>query len=165
MIISPTSRGLILFGKLVSVVVIVLIQLLFLFVGFTVIGSLLEGRFQSIWGDNLLLIAVLMVATTLATAGVGMITAAVGKTPEQANIIGSIVSMLMGILGGAFFTVNVLGDLEFITRISVVRWGSEGFSKLAAGQTDILSNIFFLALLGAVFFGISLLIFNRRKDV
>lgn len=165
MVISPTPRVMILFGKLVGTFLIVLVQLLFLFIGFTVIGSLLEGRFQSIWGDNIIAIALMLVATTAGTAGVGMITAAVGKTAEQANIIGSIVSILMGILGGAFFAVNALGDFEFLTRLSVVRWGSEGFSKLAGGDANILTNVIFLAILGALFFGISLLIFNRRKDV
>jgi ABC-2 type transport system permease protein len=165
LIISPTPRTMILLGKLVGTVFIVLIQLLFLFAGFTVVGSLLEGQFTSIWGSNVLAIGLLLVATTLATAGVGMITAAVGRTAEQANIIGSIVSMLMGILGGAFFTVSVLGDFEWVTRLSVVRWGSEGFAKLAGGETDILINVVFLAVLGMVFFAVSLAVFSRRKDV
>jgi ABC-type multidrug transport system permease subunit len=89
----------------------------------------------------------------------------VGRTPEQANIIGGIVSILMGILGGAFFAVSALGGLEWVTRLSVVRWGSEGFAKLAEGNTDVALNVLFLTLLGALFFTASLWLFNRRKDV
>jgi ABC-2 type transport system permease protein len=165
MVISPTPRVVILGGKLVAVFAVVLLQLIFLFIGFTVIGSLLEGQIKSVWGTNALAIAALVVATSLATAGVGMITAAVGKTAEQASIIGSVVSMLMGILGGAFFSVQALGDLEWVTRLSVVRWGAEGFSELAGGGSDISLNLVFLALIGAVLFVVSLVVFNRRQDI
>lgn len=165
MVVSPTPRILILTGKLIATFLVVLLQLAFLFIGFTVIGSLLEGQIKSVWGNDFLAIAALILATSAATAGVGMFTAAVGKTAEQANIIGSIVSMLMGILGGAFFTVSVLGSFEWVTRLSVVRWGSEGFSKLASGQGDIGLNLLFLALIGAVLFVISLTVFTRRQDI
>lgn len=165
MVVSPTPRIMILTGKLIATFAVVLLQLVFLFVGFTVIGSLLEGEIKSVWGNDFLAIAGLILATSAATAGVGMFTAAIGKTAEQANIIGSIVSMLMGILGGAFFTVSVLGSFEWVTRLSVVRWGSEGFSKLASGQGDIGLNLLFLALIGAALFVVSLTVFARRQDI
>jgi ABC-2 type transport system permease protein len=165
MVVSPTPRVLILTGKLIATFLVVVLQLAFLFIGFTVIGSLLEGQIKSVWGNDFVAIAALILATSAATAGVGMLTAAIGKTAEQANIIGSVVSMLMGILGGAFFAVTVLGSFEWVTRLSVVRWGSEGFSKLASGQGDIGLNMLFLALIGAVLFIISLAVFTRRQDI
>lgn len=165
MVISPTPRIIILSGKLVATFLVVLLQLAFLFVGFTVIGSILEGQIKSVWGNDFVAIAVLILATSAATAGVGMFTAAIGKTAEQAGMIGAIVSMLMGILGGAFFAVGVLGSFEWVTRLSVVRWGSEAFSKLATGQGDIGLNLLFLALIGAVLFFISLTVFSRRQDI
>lgn len=165
MVVSPTPRIIILTGKLVATFLVVLLQLTFLFIGFTIIGSLLEGAIKSVWGNDFVAIAVLILATSAATAGVGMFTAAVGRTAEQANIIGSIVSMLMGILGGAFFTVSALGDFEWVTRLSIVRWGSEAFSRLAAGQNDIGLNLVFLALIGAALFIVSLVVFARRQDI
>lgn len=165
MVISPTPRIIILSGKLIATFLVVLLQLAFLFVGFTVIGSLLEGEIKSVWGNDYLAIAALILATSAATAGVGMFTAAIGKSAEQANIIGSIVSMLMGILGGAFFAVSALGNFEWVTRLSVVRWGSEGFTKLASGQGDIGLNLLFLALIGAMLFVVSLSVFSRRQDI
>lgn len=165
MVVSPTPRIIILGGKLIATFLVVLLQLAFLFIGFTVIGSLLEGEIRSVWGNDFVAIAALILATSAATAGVGMFTAAIGKTAEQANMIGAIVSMLMGILGGAFFAVGALGSLEWVTRLSVVRWGSEGFSKLAGGQGDIGLNLLFLALIGALLFVISLVVFSRRQDI
>lgn len=165
MIISPTPRVVILLGKLIGTFTTVLMQLVFLFIGFTIINSFLEGQVTFIWGTNWIAIIVLLLATALAASGVGMITAAVGKTAEQANIIGSIISLLMGMLGGAFFQVQALGSLEFVTRLSIVRWGSEAFSKLASGDGDIGVNVIFLTLIGVLLFAISLWVFNRRQDV
>lgn len=165
MIVSPTPRVVILLGKLVGTFVTVLTQLIFLFIGFTIINSFLEGQLTFIWGTNWIAIIVLLLTTALAASGVGMITAAVGKTAEQAQIIGSIISILMGMLGGAFFQVQALGSFEFITRLSIVRWGSEAFSRLASGDGDIGANIIFLTLIGTLLFAISLWVFNRRQDI
>jgi len=165
MIVSPTPRVVILLGKLVGTFTTVLVQLVFLFIGFTVINSIMKGQVTFLWGTNWIAIILLLLTTALAAAGVGMITAAAANTAEMANIIGSIISLLMGMLGGAFFQVQALGSFEFITRLSIVRWGSEAFAKLAAGDGDIGGNILFLALIGTALFAISLWIFNRRQDI
>lgn len=165
MIVSPTPRIYILIGKLVGTFVMVLLQLVFLFIAFTVIGSIFQGQLVSIWGTNILGIVAMLLATSAGAAGVGMVTAAVGKTVEQGQIIGSLVSMAMGILGGAFFSVQSIPGFDIFTRISVVRWGAEGFAKLSNGQTDILPNVVFLILIGAVLFVLSLWMFNRRQDI
>lgn len=165
LIVSPTSRITILLGKLFGVFAVVVLQLFFLFIAFTVVGSLLEGKVTFIWGTNWPAIIILGLATALSASGVGMVAAAISKTVEQANIIGSIVGILMGLLGGALFQVDAVPQLEFFTRLSIVRWGAEGFTKLATGQTDILLNVSFLALIGGVLFMFSLWVFNRRQDV
>jgi ABC-type multidrug transport system permease subunit len=106
-----------------------------------------------------------VVATAAAASGVGMVTVALARNIEQANIIGGIIAIAMGVLGGAFFTVDAIPLLEPLTRVSIVRWGSEGFARLAQGQSDILINVLFLGLIGAGMFAISLVIFNRRQDI
>lgn len=166
MIVSPTPRIYILLGKLLAVFTNVLLQMIFLFVAFTVIGSILDGEVTYIWGTNWPAIIALVVAVSLAAAGVGMFIAAAAKTPDQVNILGSVVALFMGAAGGAFFQFGeVPSVVDLLTRISIVRWGSEGFTKLAEGSTDILLNMVALLVIGAVLFFISLLIFNRRQDI
>lgn len=164
-IVTPTSRITFMLGKLIGTYAQVLIQIVFLFIGFTIISSLLEGRLNLLWGNDWVNLVLLILATALGAAGVGMIAAAVGRTPDQGQIIGSIIALFMGVLGGAFFNLAALGDLEILTRFSIVRWGSEGFARLAAGQSDVLANIVVLGLLGAAFFAISLYAFYRRQDI
>ncbi len=164
MVVSPTPRIVILGGKALGVLAIVLLQLVFLFVALSLISGLLYGTF-AIWGTNWLLIILLVLMTALAASGVGILTAAVARTSEAANIIGSIVSIFMGVLGGAFFTVDAIPVLQPFTRLSIVRWGSEGFTRLAQGNNDIGLNLLFLGLIGAVLFGFGLFMFNRRQDI
>lgn len=164
-IVSPTSRITFMLGKLIGTYAQVLLQIAFLLIGFTVIGSLLEGRLNLLWGDDWVMLVLLVLTTALGAAGVGMIAAAVGRTPEQGQIIGSIIALFMGVMGGAFFNLAALGGFEIVTRLSIVRWGSEAFARLAAGNSDVLLNIVVLALLGAAFFGLSLYAFYRRQDI
>lgn len=163
--VTPTARITFMLGKLLGTYVQVLLQLVFLFIGFTLINSLFKGQLSLLWGDNWPLLILLMLATALGAAGVGMVAAAAGRTSEQSQIIGSIIALLMGVMGGAFFNLAALGSLEFLTRLSIVRWGSEGFARLAAGQADVLPHIAVLGLLGAAFFAISLFAFYRRRDI
>lgn len=166
LIVSPTPRIVVMTGKLIGVLATVLLQLVFLFIALNFINALLEGEFVVIWGTNWLAIVLLLLVTSLATAGVGMFAVSLSKTTEQANVISGIVALLMGVLGGAFFQIEGIPDnIEPITRISVVRWGSEAFQKLAIGQTDILLNVVFLSVIGLVLFLSSLMIFNRRQDI
>lgn len=165
MIVSPTPRIYILLGKLIGTFSIVLLQLTFLFLAFTIIGSIIEGRPVSIWGTNYLGIVAMVFATAVGASGVGIVAAAVAKTSEQGQIIGSMIALTMGVLGGAFFQVQSIPGFDLFTRISIVRWGAEGFSKLANGEANILPNLIFLVLIGTVLFVFSLWAFNRRQDI
>jgi len=72
----------------------------------------------------------------------------------------------MGVLGGAFFDVSTLPEtFQPITRLSVIRWSSEGFTRLSQGNSDIFLNIVWLLILGAILFTLGMVIFNRRQDV
>jgi len=166
MLVSPTPRIQILMGKLLAVFANVLLQLVLLFIGFTLVASLLEGEFTSIWGSNVPAIVVMVIATAVAAAGVGTLIAALARTPEQAGILGSVVALFMGAAGGAFFQIGEAPALfDAFTRLSIVRWGSEGFTRLAEGSADVLPNVIALVVMGGVMFLIGLVVFNRRQDV
>ena len=165
MLVSPTPRLHILLGKLLGVFAMVLLQLIFLFIGFTIINGLMEGAFTAIWGTNYIAIGALIIVTSLAAAGVGTFIASLSSTPEQSNVIGSIVALFMGMLGGAFFQVEAIPAVEPLTHLSIVYWGSDGFRTLAEGGSDILLNLVFLLFIGGGLFALSLFIFSRRQDI
>jgi ABC-type Na+ efflux pump permease subunit len=158
MLISPTTRTQILLGKMGGVFINVLVQLVLLFGAFTVIGSLLAGEFQFIWGRNILAIIVILLATALAVTGLGSIVAAASSTPEQSNVIGTVVAMGMALVGGSF-GFSLPSPLPYL---SVVYWGTDAFTQLAAGQDNIVLGAVILLVAGIVTFGLALWLFDRR---
>lgn len=155
---TPTRSGTVLFGKLLGTVIMILLQLLLLFLAFTAIGSLLSGSLTFIWGRRIGVILVAVLAAALASAGVGVITAAVARQPEQASTIGTIAALFMAVVGGAFgFQVG-----PPLAYASVVYWGSRAFTRLAAGEAAIGLELSVMVAFGAAAFVLGLLLFKRR---
>jgi hypothetical protein len=121
----------------------------------------LESRLTLIWGSNLLAIFLVLVSISLAVSGLGMLLAGVSATPEQGQIFASVLNMGMAVLGGAFgFSLP-----PQIAAFSLLFWGREAFTHLAAGQTDIGLNVLVLVVQGVVMYLIGLVLFNRRFKV
>lgn len=165
LIISPTPRIAILLGKMTGTFVNCLFQVVVLMIALTLIASLIGGQLQLIWGTNLPLIALSVIAIAFGGTGLGALIASLVKTPEQGNIIGGVVSMAMGVFGGAFFNTSAIPALAPFSRLTVVYWGSDAMQRLSLGQTDIGANLLVLLGLGAVMFGIAVVIFSRRLNV
>jgi ABC-type transport system involved in multi-copper enzyme maturation permease subunit len=161
MVISPTPRSLILAGNLAGVFVVVLLQLGMLILALTLVGSILQGKLDLIWGDNLVLIVGLLLSVALSVAGFGMLMASIAKTPEQGQILAPITSMAMGVVGGAFgFTLP-----RAVSIFSIVYWGREAFQTLAAGESGIGLNLAVLLIQGVVMYVVGVWLFNRRFEV
>ena len=165
LIASPTPRLTILLGKLLGTWVTCIFQVLLLFIFLTLIGSLIAGELQLIWGSNLLAILAVIVAASLAMCGVGAVVASLARTPEQVNVVGGIVAITFGLFGGAFFNIQSIPQIAPISRLTPNYWGTNAFSTLAAGQNDIGLNLLVLTVFGAVLFLTGLAIFNRRLGV
>ncbi len=161
LVISPTPRLYILLGKLVGTFITCFAQLVFLFVALTVIGSLMSGEVVQIWGNNLLLVGLVIAAAALAATGLGTFLAGIARTPEQSALIAQVVNIGFAILGGAFgFQLP-----ENLARFSMIYWGTNAFQKLSANQTDIGLNLLVLVVFGVGLFGVGFWLFNRRLDI
>lgn len=165
MVVSPTPRMTILLGKMVGTFFNCVVQVVLLFVALTLIGSLVSGQFQIIWGTNILLIALVIVAVAFSAAGLGTLVASLVKTAEQGNVIGSVISLAMGAFGGVFFSVDQIPALAPISRLTLVWWGTNAFTKLSLEQTDVGLNLLVLVVLGVITFGIGVFAFSRRLSV
>ncbi len=164
-IVTPTPRIVLLLGKFLGVFLNCVIQVAFLCLALTVVGSLLEGRINFIWGNNLFLVALVVITVALASSGIGTIVAALVKTPEQGNIIGGVISLAFGVLGGAFFSVDGIPGIREFRVITPNYWGVDAFTKLAQGDQNIGLNLLVMVGIGVVFFALGVIIFNRRLNV
>lgn len=164
MLVTPTPRILILIGKLAGAFFICATQVALLLVALTVVGSLIAGELQIIWGTNIPLIILVVLVTSLAICGLATLIAGLSRTPEQINIIGGVVSLAFAVFSGVFF--NVQGTpLVPLSRLTPNFWGMDAFMRLSLGDNAVGLNLLVLLLIGILFFGIGFALFNRRAEV
>ena len=163
MITTPTSPATVLAGKLFGTYLTGLFQLLVLIVLMAIIGPLF-GNNVPVWGTNYLGVLLLAAITVAGATGLGSILAAVSRTAEQANVYGSAVLTLMGLLGGAFFDLSSIPGLGIVSRLTLNYWATNGFSTLARTNDigAVLPNLLALVIYFVVGFGIAVVLFNRR---
>ncbi len=161
LVISPTPRLYILFGKLLGTFFQCLFQLAALGVALTFVGSLLSGKLVLIWGANLPGLLLVMMLAAAAVTGMGTLMAGIARTPEQSTISSQVLNLSLGLLGGGFG----LQLPEALSRFSMIYWGSDAFRKLSSGRGDITLNLLVLLAHGIVLFAIGWWLFNRRLDI
>ena len=137
------------------------LQLVFLFIALTIVASILSGGFTLIWGTDFIRIGLVILLAALASTGLGTLLAGLAKTPEQGQIYGSLVSVAMAVLGGAFgFQLP-----RAVAQFSLLYWGTDAFTKLANAQGDITLNLLVLLIFGVGMFTIGFWLFNRRLNI
>jgi ABC-2 type transport system permease protein len=164
LIVMPTPRLVILLGKLIGTFLTCVVQLLLLFFFLTVIGSMIAGEPQFIWGRDPLAIFGVILAVALAAAGFGSLLTGLVRTAEQGDFIGSTIVLVMGVLSGTFFTVGNIPVLDTLRLFTLNHWGIEAFNKLSLNQTDIGLNLLALVVFGVVSFTFGLFAFNKRLE-
>jgi len=157
LMISPTQTAQVLGGKVLGIFFMGVAQ-----VGILILASALF--FQVKWGDPLGMIA-LILAAVFGASGWGMFITALARTPAQVGSTGSAIMLIFGILGGSFINLEQLPPfMRVISKITPNAWGLDGFTTLALGGTlkSLTAPITALLIMGAVLFGIAVVIFNRN---
>ena len=133
------------------------------FVVFVIASSLL---FSLSWGSSPAGLALMVLAVVLAFTSLGAFIAAFARDANQANIIGSVVTLAFAALGGNFVPAqNFPPFLEQLSKISINRWALDGFSDLTLfglGLNDVLLEVGVLLGLSLVLIGLALWQFQRR---
>lgn len=157
LMISPTYTAQVLGGKVLGI----------FFTGVAQVGILILASsvfFQVQWGDALGII-VLILAAVFGASGWGMLITAMAKTPAQVGSTGSAIMLIFGILGGSFINLEQLPPLiQTFSKITPNAWGLDGFTTLALGGTlkNLAEPLTALFIMGAVLFGIAVVLFNRN---
>lgn len=157
-LVSPTPPWYILAGKLLGNVAVVAAQLLILFLAFTALSSLVEMQPIFIWGSNVPLLLLLVIAISLFASGLGVMLVGVARNTQQVQLIGPMLVTLLGALGGSFgFSLP-----PQIASISPVWWASNALLQLAVGEASIAQHLLVLLGLSAFFFTAGTVLFRRR---
>jgi ABC-2 type transport system permease protein len=157
LLVSPTTTSQVLGGKVLGI--------FFMGVAQTGILILASSMFFGVkWGDTAGLI-VLILAAVFGATGWGMLITAMSRTPAQVANIGSAIMLIFGILGGSFINLDQMpAAIQTFSKITPNAWGLNGFTTLALGGTlpNLVEPITALLVMGAVLFGIAVVLFNRH---
>ncbi len=147
---APISRASILAGKAIGAVATALISA-------TVLVVVTSYVADADWGDPLG-VAILVVAVTVAAAGIAALVSSVARTAEQATIYASNISTVLGLLGGTFFSLEFVGGwIGRLQFLSPHGWFMDGLADLAGGELGVVVlPAVVLVALGAVAGGIAM---------
>ena len=156
---TPTSLVQILLGKLCGSYLTGVLQLILLIVASRLIFNLK-------WGNSLPALIALAVAVVVATSGLGAVIAAFSNTVNQAEALGAAILIVSAGLGGNFFPPDNLPSwLQIFSRMTINRWGVEGFMALTIrglGFNDILPSIIVLFSAAFILFLLAFWKFQRK---
>ncbi len=157
MLISPSSSSQVLGGKVFGIYLNGVVQLGVLF-----LASLL--MLQINWGPFSVVVPTILFVVAAAT-GWGMLIAALSKTPAQASILGTAITLIFAIGSGSFFPREFLPEwLQYLSLISPNAWGIEAFNsiRLGASAIDLLPLWAGMTAMFIVLFIISVFTFKRQ---
>jgi ABC-2 type transport system permease protein len=167
-ITTPTPRWLFMGGKLAGTYITGVAQMVILMIT-TVLVARMMGRTTSVWGGNYLGIALMTLAVVFAATSLGLVIAALSKTPDQASTYSTVALFLLGMLGGSFIQIQGLpAALSWLPKITLNYWGIQGFFSLSYDNASVVgigTNLIALVLMGMLFFALSLWRFSRRLDI
>lgn len=110
-------------------------------------------------------VALLVVAGVLAAVGIMGLVASVAKTPEGAGNLGSIIAVILGMLGGTFFPIAASGGLlASLTYLTPHAWFMRGLADLSSGApwTDALPATGAIMVFAVVTGFLAFLLLRRR---
>jgi ABC-2 type transport system permease protein len=160
LLVSPTSTSAVLGGKVLGIFLTGVAQ-----VGILILASSIF--FGVKWGDPRGLF-LLILAVAFGATGWSMLITALARSPGQVASVGSALMLIFGILGGSFISLDQLpAYVRTLSKITPNAWGLDGFTTLALGGTlpNLMQPITALLIMGAVLFGIAVMLFNRRGMV
>jgi len=122
---APIPRVSVVAGKAILAFLLGIISMTVLVVATTLL-------MDASWGAPLG-VALLVVAGVLAAVGIMGLVASVAKTPEGAGNVGSIIAVVLGMLGGTFFPVAASGGLlASLTYLTPHAWFMLGLAELSS---------------------------------
>lgn len=157
---TPTTVRQVFGGKMLGIFLTGVLQLSILIGASSVLFNLKWGDFGGI--------VALIICSSFAATGWGLLITAFARTPGQVASIGSALMLVFGILGGSFINLEMLPPfVQILSRLTPNAWGLDGFTILALGGrlADLSRVLTGLLGMGAVLFAVSVGVFARNRNL
>ena len=120
LLVTPTSKATYILGTIVGQVITALVQMLLL-VGFGIAVMRVD------WGHSPAALAAMLVASALAAAALGTALGTFVKTEGQANGLSIMLGMVMALLGGCWYPIELFPQfVRTAVRVLPTRWSMQG---------------------------------------
>jgi len=120
------------------------------------------------WGDPLG-VAALSATAVFAASGIGLLIAAVSKSPAAADALGTAVVLPMAVMGGSMIPLFAMPPvMRSLSKVTVNGWALDGYVRLmfeGAGVADLLSHMLVLLGMGVLFILLSGFLLSRKGVV
>ncbi len=157
LVVTPSSKAIILFGVIFSNLVFALIQMFLLML----FGAFVMGVD---WFRDPLAISLMLVTSILAAAAIGTALGTFVKTESQGSGLSIMMGMVMALLGGCWYPIELFPQaVQTATRVLPTRWAMEGMLDVIVrgqGVAAILPDAAVLLGFAALFFVIGVLRFR-----
>ncbi len=158
---APLRRSELMLGKMAPMLLLIIIQIIFIFfVGGLLLPLLGFGKLGI--GNDPLALLLVSLAMAVCTVSLGVFLAGIARSEGQITGIGNAVLWVAGFLGGAIvpaFILQQISVLNVISRFIPHFWATSAYYDLLArgrGLADVLPNIGVLLLFSALFLFIGL---------
>jgi ABC-2 type transport system permease protein len=155
----PISMSQVMVGKMLSNFLLMMMQMAVLFTG----AKLLFGLS---FGHDLPALVLMIIGTSCAATGLGLLIASFATSFEQVTSMMPIVILSMSALGGSWWPLYMEPELvQKIARVTVNAWSTEGFHQLLIyGKSlgDVWLNITVLLGMGLLFLGVASWNFRKK---
>ena len=158
MLVAPTSRWAIIFGKVSSQSIRGLIQ------GFVIL-ALAVAIFGVVIHGSILLVILLIILTVFSFVGLGILITSFADKEETATMVMMTLMFPMMFLSGVFFPIQQMpGFMQTISHFLPLTYASDALRKvmvLGAGIPQISNELIILIVFGVVMIAIALPVFRR----
>ncbi|MFH0867484.1 MAG: ABC transporter permease [Bacteroidota bacterium] len=162
----PVSYFTLLFGKIIVYTLVCLLQFFFMMlIGIYVLPTFFDMPVL-VMGSHYISILITAIMSALAAIGFGLLVGTWARSHAQASTLGSLMVVILGILGGVFIPVYLMpGIIKTFSIISPIRWGLDSFMDLFArnvGFDSVFFNVSKLFLFFILSLAVSLYHYSRR---
>jgi ABC-2 type transport system permease protein len=159
LLVAPLSKSALLIGKLLPYYLVNLIQIVLIFaIGIWILPLL--GNPALNLGTHPEALVVVSLATAAAASGLGLLVAALVKTPEATGGLGALIAVTMAAIGGCFIPAFVMPKfMQTLSKIVPHSWALQGYQDALIrgyGIGQVTPEVGVLLIFAAVFFGFAL---------
>jgi ABC-2 type transport system permease protein len=160
LVAAPLNRFQLLTGKTLGLMASGIFQMLLMITA----GQYI---FRVNWGQSFTAVLLLVAALSFAATGFGMMLASLCRTHAQAESLGILSVVVMSMLGGTWWPVEVLPSfMQFLYKMVPSGWAMQGFTDLilrGANLADVILPLLVLTGFGAAFLMVGSMVFRFEK--